>query len=1094
MGVNFIYTVATDFSGNSQMSAAVAVLVGARSGTPPKPRYQGIIRVAELNVDINTSAGDGRLSVSLDPNNSGLGYLSPPKVVIDNFGTNGTGFDCNISQDLIDPVTGELLGINITSVGSGYTIPPKIRLEGGFPTIEASGTPGTARIESLCIPSPIDNQQLWPQHTSPDENGHLRRPPGIETIEVVTRGSGYLEPPGVLISHPTAEGAEAVAVMRPAAGGRGLEIDRIDVILKGGGRPVTLDANDSTVPTAWLPGYDMSTNLTLVGGIPFDEATFEFAEPIFTDPNSTLKSVTFYAVGNGVHIPLTSLADKPFRWNWGESQPGIYGLYAEVEDTRGNRCCSDPIFREVLPSSLPEGDFTSPYRARGEAVIRNGEIIEIELSSPGAVYNYPPRIVIDGDGSGATATAQIDPVNGNLTSITITNGGTGYTSANIRFEEGWVTTQQVDEYVLGETVAIGLTAFTTSGEIQEIRLIVNNIERDETTIPPLTSDPDFGGYEENSQEFGNDTGQSAQDANIQRLDRWKYDGTMPDYNIYFTPSDVGMYNIEAKIIDHTGYSTTTSSYRIRVTNGEPPVIELMSPRTGESFALDYDRNQDIRLVAKAQDPDWQARFGGDTAAVDRRNELSRVWFFADDQFVGVGNRILGTDLYQFVWRPTVEGTYRITAIAVDDQVGDLNQVFGDFGRVGGTGTSDPQYISISDRSGSRPPDVAMLHPSNPVLAPGFLDSELASNDTINLQPDEEPQLLANVYDENGTFLAAEYPNLYTSDSRDMVWAWADDRDGDLESLQFYVNGANAVIQLRDNPAVDDVNISINGTVIEFDGSIVGATTVETAENLKDAIQLMGINAYLMPGAATIYEKSTVLINFDDTSEQGNASNLTTTDQSNEFVFTWVFREIPAAPGEYPLFPESVHASAYSLMGDGGTYFAHPFVPGLNGIFSAYAVATDTSGNRVMSIPSYYKSTTGTPEGYGRVKLDGTYEDMRGNTKAEVGETFRLSAKAESNYSIEYIEFFDNGHSFGTPPSRVDQNGVYHPGLHVLYDDETIFTVDWNASELGEHLLYARFTDIKGNSFISEPLLIGVDKSPPQDNTPYMHLRMGFLPP
>ena len=52
---------------------------------------------------------------------------------------------------------------------------------------------------------------------------------------MVTRGSGYLEPPSVLISHPTAEGAEAVAVMRPAAGGRGLEIDRIDVLLKGEG-------------------------------------------------------------------------------------------------------------------------------------------------------------------------------------------------------------------------------------------------------------------------------------------------------------------------------------------------------------------------------------------------------------------------------------------------------------------------------------------------------------------------------------------------------------------------------------------------------------------------------------------------------------------------------------------------------------------------------------------------------------------------------------------------------------------------------------------------------------------------------------------
>ena len=183
---------------------------------PPKPRYQGIIRVAELNVDINTSAGDGRLSV-LDPNNSGLGYISPPKIVIDNFGTNGTGFDCNISQDLIDPVTGELLGINITSVGSGYTIPPKLGWKVDFPQLKHLERLALHEL-NLCIPSPIDNQQLWPQCTSPDENGHLRRPPGIETIEVVTRGSGYLEPPGVLISHPTAEGAEAVAVMRPAAG------------------------------------------------------------------------------------------------------------------------------------------------------------------------------------------------------------------------------------------------------------------------------------------------------------------------------------------------------------------------------------------------------------------------------------------------------------------------------------------------------------------------------------------------------------------------------------------------------------------------------------------------------------------------------------------------------------------------------------------------------------------------------------------------------------------------------------------------------------------------------------------------------------
>ncbi len=59
-----------------------------------------------------------------------------------------------------------------------------------------------------------------------------------------------------------------------------------------------------------------------------------------------------------------------------------------------------PIFREVRPASLPEGDFTSPYRARGEA-IKNGQITDVDLLSPGASYNLPPKIIFEGDGSGA---------------------------------------------------------------------------------------------------------------------------------------------------------------------------------------------------------------------------------------------------------------------------------------------------------------------------------------------------------------------------------------------------------------------------------------------------------------------------------------------------------------------------------------------------------------------------------------------------------------------------------------------------------------------------------------------------------------------
>ena len=887
----------------------------------------------------------------------------------------------------------------------------------------------------------------------------------------MTRGSGYLQPPDVMVSPPTAEGAEAVATLRPAANGRGFEIDTIDVTLPGGGRPTVFDENGSN-PTDWLPGYDGRTSITLVGGIPFDEATFEFAEPVFTNPNSTLSIVRFFAVGDGNHFQLPALNDNPFRWNWGSPQPGTYGLYAQIIDSRGNKYASEPIFRVVRPASLPEGDFTSPYRAVAEPIIQGDKIVDVTILSQGSMYNIPPRVVIEGDGSGAAATAQIDLTTGQVISVTINSQGSGYTNATISFEEGLVTTQQVDEFVLGETIPIGLTAFAKTAEIREIRLIVNNVERDEITFPTLTSDPDYGGYEEDTQEFGDRTGQDS-DANIQRLDRWKYDGTMPNYNIYFTPSDVGIYNLEAKIIDHTGYSTTTSSYRIRVTNGEPPVIELLAPRTGESFALDYDRNQDIRLIAKAQDPDWQARFGGDDQMLDRRNELNRVWFFADNQFVGVGNRILGTDLYQFVWRPTVSGTYRITAVAVDDQVGDLNNEFGDIGRVGGTATSDPQYITISERSGSRPPDVYMIHPGPPKIAPGFINNELPSNDTINLQSDEEPQLLVNYYDET-SILAAEYPHLYTSGSRDMLWALADDRDGNLKSLQFYINGANAVIQLLQNPSIDDnLTLTINGTTIDINASIIGADVMETATKLNAALpQGSGFASYFMPGASTVYEKSTILVDFADTAMDANMSNLSTSDLDGSHLFTWVFHQISADPGVYPNISKPELGASYVIDGADGLYFAHPMIPGINGIFSTYAVAEDYSGNRVMSVPSYYKSTTGNPQGTGSISFSTV---TPGDTTLPYGATYSIFAEAESNYSIEYVEFFDNGRPFGTPMPRVDEEGVFHPGGKLVKMEDSPYIAEWTSSELGEHLIYARFRDVQGNLFTSEPVLVIVDE-------------------
>lgn len=58
----------------------------------------------------------------------------------------------------------------------------------------------------------------------------------------------------------------------------------------------------------------------------------------------------------------------------------------------------------------------------------------IEITNPGYDYVEAPTITITGDGSGATAVAEI--VNGRITSITMTNRGTGYTSALVSITGG----------------------------------------------------------------------------------------------------------------------------------------------------------------------------------------------------------------------------------------------------------------------------------------------------------------------------------------------------------------------------------------------------------------------------------------------------------------------------------------------------------------------------------------------------------------------------------------------------------------------------------------------------------------------------------
>lgn len=111
--------------------------------------------------------------------------------------------------------------------------------------------------------------------------------------------------------------------------------------------------------------------------------------------------------------------------------PTTYNLYFGVPLEKG-------MFRTGILSS-PAIQYQNPINASDiidglyveEVPSSTGGVESITITNPGFSYQFTPTVTILGDGTGATATAQIS-ANGRLKSITVTNSGSGYTSAIVQ--------------------------------------------------------------------------------------------------------------------------------------------------------------------------------------------------------------------------------------------------------------------------------------------------------------------------------------------------------------------------------------------------------------------------------------------------------------------------------------------------------------------------------------------------------------------------------------------------------------------------------------------------------------------------------------
>lgn len=98
-----------------------------------------------------------------------------------------------------------------------------------------------------------------------------------------------------------------------------------------------------------------------------------------------------------------------------------------------------PVLRDIntpnVSNPVTTGDFIIDDHAMLELTASQGLVVGATITNQGTGYTSAPTVTIGGSGSGATATAEID-ASGRVSKVNITAIGSGYTSATISFSGG----------------------------------------------------------------------------------------------------------------------------------------------------------------------------------------------------------------------------------------------------------------------------------------------------------------------------------------------------------------------------------------------------------------------------------------------------------------------------------------------------------------------------------------------------------------------------------------------------------------------------------------------------------------------------------
>lgn len=209
----------------------------------------------------------------------------------------------------------------------------------------------------------------------------------------------------------------------------------------GGYAPIQRKFEYTTTASNGLMSFDLSTCPSVSFGVQFyDNCTlnatlsYENGQPapqydyFVNDPGCQVLPVTT-ASANFTPDPYTSINNSVDS----VTVNGVWTLYYD-NDTQYSTVGDYPCYTVTRSVTYQSGTVTitrnacvGPQSAEVNVTMDGDSVGDITIAAGGQCYTSPPAITISG-GGGSGATAYCDVANGHVTSVTITNKGSGYTS------------------------------------------------------------------------------------------------------------------------------------------------------------------------------------------------------------------------------------------------------------------------------------------------------------------------------------------------------------------------------------------------------------------------------------------------------------------------------------------------------------------------------------------------------------------------------------------------------------------------------------------------------------------------------------------